>query len=55
MLLYYFEGYSQKEIGRIVGATAEQVKTRVRQGREKLRRMLSDDADDTWMGGGGHD
>ena len=55
VLLYYFDGYSQKEIARIVGANPEQVKTRVRQGRDKLRRMLSDDADDTWMGGGGHD
>ena len=52
VLLYYFEGYSQKEIGRIVGATAEQVKTRVRQGREKLRDMLDDDMM-TWERGGG--
>ena len=52
VLLYYFEGYSQKEIGRIVGATAEQVKTRVRQGREKLRDMLDDDTM-PWERGGG--
>lgn len=50
VLLYYFDGYSQKEIGRILGATQEQVKTRVRQGREKLREMLGGDED--WMKGG---
>lgn len=43
VLLYYFDGYSQKEIGRIVGATAEQVKARIRQAREKLRLELDED------------
>lgn len=51
VLLYYFEGYSQKEIGKIIGASAEQVKTRVRQGRDKLRAMLSDE-DMPWERGG---
>lgn len=41
VLLYYFDGYTHKEIGRIVGATPEQVKNRVRQGREKLKAMLT--------------
>ena len=52
VLLYYFEGYSQREIAGIVGATAEQVKTRVRQGRDKLRGMLTDRAT-PWERGGG--
>ena len=43
VLLYYFDGYSQKEIGRILGATAEQVKARIRQARERLRAALDED------------
>ncbi len=43
VLLYYFDGYSQKEAGEILGLTAEQVKGRVRQARDKLRLALSDD------------
>ena len=46
VVLYYFDGYSQKEIGKIVGATGEQVKTRVRQGRDRLRQLLNGDWDD---------
>ena len=53
VLLYYFEGYSQKEIGAIVGATPEQVKARVRQAREKLRKELADEVDWDWTRGGG--
>lgn len=44
VLLYYFEGYSQKEIGAIVGATPEQVKARIRQARAKLKSALGEDA-----------
>ena len=51
VLLYYFDGYSQKEIGRILGATAEQVKARIRQARDKLRLAL-DGEDAGWKGGG---
>ena len=43
VLLYYFEGYSQKEIGAIVGATSEQVKTRIRQARVKLKAALGEE------------
>ncbi|MDO4867287.1 MAG: sigma-70 family RNA polymerase sigma factor [Clostridia bacterium] len=53
VLLYYFEGYSQKEIGAIVGATPEQVKSRVRQAREKLRKDLAGAVDWEWTKGGG--
>lgn len=42
VLLYYFDGYSQAEVGRIVGATAEQVKARIRAGRVKLKKLLSE-------------
>ena len=41
VLLYYFDGYTHREIGTILGATQAQVKTRVRQGREKLKAMLT--------------
>ena len=51
VLLYYFDGYSQKEIGRIVGATSEQVKGRIRQARDRLRRALDGDGA---KGGGAH-
>ena len=40
VLLYYFDGYSQKEIGAILGCTAEKVKSRMRQARVKLREEL---------------
>ncbi len=53
VLLYYFDGYSQKEVARILGVTGDQVKSRVRRGREKLRRILeSDEANE--RGGAGH-
>lgn len=42
VLLYYFDGYSQREIGGITGATSEQVKSRIRQGRDRLRAMLEE-------------
>ena len=53
VLLYYFEGYSQREIGGIVGATAEQVKSRIHQAREKLRKDLASGEDWKWTRGGG--
>ena len=42
VLFYYFDGYSQKEIAEILSLEPEQVKTRVRQGREQLRHMLEE-------------
>lgn len=51
VLLYYFDGYSQKEIGRIVGATGEQVKSRIRTGRDRLRALLDGD-EARWERGG---
>jgi len=42
VILYYFDGYSQKEAAEILGGTAEQVKRRVRRARELLRRELED-------------
>ena len=53
VLLYYFDGYSQKEVARILGATPEQVKSRVRQARERLRIDLSGE-EAPGKGGGRH-
>ena len=41
-LLYYYQGYSQKETAKILGLNAEQVKMRMRQARDKMRRMLAE-------------
>ena len=41
-ILFYIEGYSQKEIARILGIGQEQVNTRLRQARKRLRCMLSE-------------
>lgn len=38
--LYYYEGYSVKEIADITGATASSVTTRLARGRERLKEML---------------
>ncbi len=45
LLLCYFDGYSQKEAGIILGATPAQIKDRVRRAREKLRRALVEGGD----------
>ena len=41
--LFYYEGYSQKEIARITGRTESAVSTRLQRGRELLRIKLGDD------------
>lgn len=38
--LYYYEGYSVKEIADILGITATAVTTRLKRGREQLKEML---------------
>ena len=38
--LYYYEGYSVKEIADITGAAASSVTTRLMRGRERLKEML---------------
>lgn len=38
--LYYYEGYSVKEIAVITGASASSVTTRLMRGRERLKEML---------------
>ena len=38
--LHYYEGYSCKEIGKIVGATEAAVKKRLQRGRELLKNIL---------------
>lgn len=42
VLLCYFDGYSQRETGEILGLTEQQVKGRVRQARDRLRVELSE-------------
>lgn len=44
--LYYAEGYSATEIGRILGCSAGAVRTRLSRIRETLRRQLEDRLDD---------
>ncbi len=39
--LYYYEGYSVKEIADIIGASVTSVTTRLSRARERLKDMLS--------------
>ena len=41
--LYYYEGYSIKEIARLLGLPPPTVGTRLARGRERLRQMLKED------------
>ena len=41
--LYYFDGYSVKEIGQILGITASGVSLRLSRARKKLRTILEDE------------
>ena len=41
--LYYYEGYSVKEIAKLLGLPAATAGTRLARGRERLRRMLKED------------
>ena len=41
--LYYYEGYSIKEIAKLLGLPAATVGTRLARGRERLRQMLKED------------
>lgn len=41
--LYYYEGYSIKEIARLLGLPAPTVGTRLARGRERLRQLLKED------------
>lgn len=42
--LYYYEGYSQEEIGQILGITRTAVQTRMQRARQKLRKELEQNA-----------
>ncbi len=42
--LHYYEGYSIKEIAKLLGLPAATVGTRLARGRERLRQMLKEDA-----------
>ena len=41
--LYYYEGYSIKEIAKLLGVPTPTVGTRLARGRERLRRLLKED------------
>lgn len=41
--LYYYEGYKVKEIAEILNLDEENVRTRLRRGREKMKIMLKED------------
>lgn len=41
--LYYYEGYSIREIGTLLGLSAATVGTRLARGRERLRKMLKEE------------
>ena len=41
--LYYYEGYSIKEIAKLLGLNAATAGTRLARGRERLRQMLKED------------
>ena len=41
--LHYYEGYSIKEIGKLLGLPAATVGTRLARGRERLREMLNEE------------
>ena len=41
--LHYYEGYSIKEIAKLLGLPAATVGTRLARGRERLRQMLRED------------
>ena len=42
-ILFYVEGYSQKETARMLGVGQEQVNTRLRQARRRLKRALTEE------------
>ena len=41
--LYYYEGYSVEEVGRLIGRKASTVQTQLARGREKLRALLREE------------
>ena len=41
--LFYYEGYSQKEIAKIIETTESAVSTRLQRGRQMLKSMIGDD------------
>lgn len=43
MYLYYFEGYSVKEIAELTGSKTSTLQTRLARGREKLRAVLEEE------------
>lgn len=42
VLLYYYEGYRQREIAALLGVPEETVRTRLSRARDKLKHILSE-------------
>jgi len=45
-ILFYVEGYSQNEVARMLGIRQEQVNTRLRQARKRMKRTLTEGGND---------
>ena len=43
LYLYYYEGYAVDEVGEIMGLNPSTVQTRLARGREKLKKMLTEE------------
>ena len=43
LYLYYYEGYSVEEAGRLIGRKASTVQTQLARGRDKLRALLREE------------
>lgn len=43
LYLYYYEGYSVEEVGRLMGLKPSTVQTRLARGREKLKKILMEE------------
>lgn len=49
LYLYYYEGFSIEEIGKILGKSSNTIGSQLRRGREKLRRILTDGGYDEYV------
>ena len=43
LYLYYYEGYSVEEVGRLMDLKPSAVQTRLARGREKLKKILTEE------------
>lgn len=47
LYMYYYEGYTQPEIASLLGISERAVSSRIRRGRNKLRKILTDERNDS--------